>query len=78
MYFKARENEDEETTLYRAYVTDALRIVTENTAKQVSEGQYLSKRWIEIISPKAEDPRSGEEIAADVIRQMGLTIEGGE
>lgn len=65
-------------TLYRAYVTDALRIATENTAKQVSEGQYLSKRWIEIISPKAEDARSGEEIAVDVIRQMGLTIEGGE
>ena len=78
MYFKARENEDEETTLYRAYVTDALRIVSENTAKQVSEGQYLSKRWIEIISPQPEDARSGEEIAADVIRQMGLTIEGGE
>lgn len=78
MYFKARADEDEETTLYRAYVTDALKIATENTARQVSEGQYLSRRWIEIINPNAEDARSGDEIAADVIRQMGLTIEGGE
>lgn len=38
---------------YRAYITEALRILTENTAKY-SGGSYLKKSYSEIFSKKEE------------------------
>ena len=81
MYYKARVAEEQEELLFRAYLTDAVRICTENTGKMVPEGQdgqYLPRRYIDILCPQPEDTRDGSEIAADVIRDMGLTIEGGD
>lgn len=78
MYYKARVADEHDELLFRAYLTDAVRICTENTGKMVPEGQYLPKRYIDILCPQPEDTRDGSEIAADVIRQMGLTIEGGD
>lgn len=59
---------------YRAYVTDALMIMTENTAK-FAGGKHMTTRWIEEYLPK--DTRTAEEVVADVIRNAGL-IQGGE
>ena len=59
---------------YRAYVTDALMIMTENTAK-FAGGKHLTQRWADQFKPV--DNRTAEEIAADVIRNAGL-IQGGE
>ena len=36
---------------YRLYVTDALKIITENTAK-ANGGTYLTGRYAELIEPK--------------------------
>lgn len=58
---------------YRVYITDTLRIISENTAKYAGGG-YIEKRYIDIIDPKPEDKRSGSEIAADVIQKAGLTL----
>lgn len=43
------------------YVTDALRIIGENTAKYAG-GSYLKARWTDIIHPPKEETRTADEI----------------
>ena len=51
------------------YLTDALKVVGENTAKMVQEGKYLPVRYADLIEKKnrKEDERTGAEIADEVI-----------
>lgn len=68
---------------YKIYVTDALRAIANNSAQPaLKEQSYISlkSRWIEVITAEKEtqsvedDPRSCEEIAADIwtrIRKKG-------
>lgn len=72
-YVEARIKKEQRAEICRIYVTDCLQIIAENTAKAVN-GQYLTKRWYDIVDSKAEtDDRSGAEIAVDVIKRLGLT-----
>lgn len=57
--------------------------MTENTMRRlipgvgaVDYGTYMPKRWY--IQEEAQDERTGDEIAEDVIRRAGLTLKGGE
>ena len=61
-----------EARLFKAYVTDALMLITENTARYAG-GRYQTRRWIDAAHPR--DTRTGDEIAAEVIRRAGLTFE---
>ena len=65
-----RERKEE---AYRIYVTDALRIIGQNTAKYAG-GSYQQQRFADIIRPHKDDGRIGEEIAADVIKRAGLKV----
>ena len=56
--------------MYRAYVTDSLQLAPQNKA--------LMKRWIDSIKDVTPDNRTGDEVALDVIRRLGLTMEGSE
>ena len=58
---------------YRAYITDALMIMTENTAKFIG-GRHMTKRWAERFVPK--DTRTADEIVMDVIKNAGLKVKG--
>lgn len=58
---------------YQIYISDALRIIGENTAKYAG-GSYMNSRYADIISPKTKDERTGAEIAADVIKRAGLEV----
>lgn len=60
---------------YRFYVTDALWILCENSAKQ-SGGRYMSARFCDLVEGRAKkaETRSGEEIALDVITRIGLEV----
>lgn len=69
----ARLNERAKAEAYRIYVTDALRIVGENTARYAS-GNYIKARYADMIEPKKQDNRTCEEITADVVARCGLTI----
>lgn len=69
----ARLNERAKTEAYRIYVTDALRIVGENTARFAS-GNYIKARYADIIEPKKQDNRTGDEIVADIIKRAGLVV----
>ena len=59
---------------YRAYITDALMIMTENTAR-LAGGKSLTVRWYDAYLPV--DTRSGDEIAQEVIKNAGLIVQGG-
>ena len=72
-YAMARFNQHQRDLAYRIYVTDCLRMVTENTAK-MSQGAYTSARFYDIINPKPVEKRTGEEIAADIIKLAGLEV----
>ena len=53
----------------RAWVTDALMVLTENTAR-FAGGRRMARRWAE--GPRPADERSADEIAAGVMRRAGL------
>lgn len=69
----ARLKEKARNDAYRIYVTDALRLVAENTARYAS-GNYIKARYADIIEPKKQDNRTCEEITADIVARCGLTI----
>lgn len=65
-YFLARLGSVSEELSWRSYVADALR--------EAPSGRYPSLRWAETIKPAHADGRSGDEIAADVIKKLGLEV----
>ena len=61
---------------YRVYVTDALRLIAENTAKFVG-GNILNMRYLDTIRPetqKVEETKSAEEIVDDIVARAGITV----
>ena len=72
-YATARFNQHQRDLAYRIYVTDCLRMATENTAK-MSQGSYTAARFYDIINPKPVDNRTGEEIAKDIINRAGIEV----
>ena len=65
-----KEQEDKAIKIYYA---ECLRIITENTAK-ISRGAYITAKLEDIINPKPVDNRTGEEIAADIIKRAGIEV----
>lgn len=58
---------------YREYVTEALRIISENTAKYAGGG-YMKARYADIVRPKPEETRTGSEIIEKMrekLREVG-------
>ena len=72
-YAMARFNQHQRDLAYRIYVTDCLRIISENTAK-MGGGSYITAKLSDIINPKPVDDRTGEEIAADIIKLAGIEV----
>ena len=65
-----------ETKAYRLYVAECLRMISENTAKNVG-GRYVAKSLSEFWEPSRAEPsdeRTGEEIAAEICRKNGLKV----
>lgn len=55
------------------YITDAFKLISENTAKGVQEGAYMSMRYFDAVNAKKET-RTPEEIISHI--RKGLR--GGE
>ena len=72
-YAIARFNHHQRDLAYRIYVTDCLRIISENTAKMCG-GSYITVKLADIINPKPVENRSGEEIAVDIIKRAGIEV----
>ncbi len=57
--FSRKNKTEAKETIYRAYVTDALKVVAENTSHYllpgkgaVDYGSAMTKRWIELANPE--------------------------
>nr|DAG68294.1 MAG TPA: hypothetical protein [Caudoviricetes sp.]DAH41735.1 MAG TPA: hypothetical protein [Caudoviricetes sp.] len=48
-------------------------MISENTAR-FAGGGYLSIDYDDIIQPKAQDSRTGDEIVTDVIKRAGIKV----
>ena len=72
-YAMARYQSQQRDLAYRIYVADCLRIISENTAK-VGGGSYITAKFADIINPKPVEKRTGEEIAADIIKRAGIEV----
>ena len=64
-YFKKEQHEK----AYKFYVTDALRLITENTAK-ANGGRYLQARYVEYVEPIKEETRTAEEVITSLKEKM--------
>ena len=65
-----KEQEDKAVKIYYA---ECLRIITENTAK-IGGGSYIAVKLADILKPKQVENRTGEEIAADIIKRAGIEV----
>ena len=73
-YVVSKYKEQQKEMAYRIYVTECLRVMTENTAKQ-SGGSYIDKPFADFIcNNKPKDERTADEIIADVIKRAGLEV----
>lgn len=64
---------EQEDKAVKNYYAECLRIITENTAK-IGGGSYIVAKLSDIINPKPVDNRTGEEIAADIIKRAGIEV----
>ena len=71
-------NKQDQEQKFRTYVTDALKTITENTAKYAG-GNYMKVRYYDIENPRPAETRSGKEIIdqmkAKIARIGGETAE---
>ena len=58
---------------YRAYVTDTLKALNDNFAKHFG-GAFYQTRYVDVVNPKEETDKSGDEIARDIIKRAGLKV----
>ena len=65
-----KEQEDKAVKIYYA---ECLRVITENTAK-MGGGSYITAKLADIINPKPVEKRTGEEIAADIIKRAEIEV----
>ena len=69
----SKANQQAKDTAYRVYVTDCLKLISENTAN-ISRGQYMKSRYYDIIHTAKVDTRTGDEIVEDIIKRAGLVV----
>ena len=62
-------NQAEKEQAYRVYVTDALKIIGENTAKYAG-CSYMKVRYLDVENPKPEEIRTPEEIVAHMKQKI--------
>ena len=72
-YVTTRYQSQQRDLIYRIYVTNCLRIITENTAKQAG-GNYMTAEYMDLIHPKKKDDKTGNEIVADFIQSSGIKV----
>lgn len=61
---------DAETAACRIYITDALKNISENTARY-SGGEYITKRYFNVINPPKEEKRTADEIVEHMKKKLG-------
>ena len=72
-YAIARFNQHRRDLAYRIYVSECLRMISENAASG-GGGSYMAVKFEDVVNPKPVDNRTGEEIAADIIKRAGIEV----
>ena len=72
-YAIARYQSQQRDLAYRIYVCDCLRMISENAAS-VGGRSYMAAKFEDVINPKPVDNRTGEELAADIIKHAGIEV----
>lgn len=62
-------HKEQQEKAYHIYVTDCLRVITENTAKQ-GGGSYIKLRYADVIEPHKEETRTAEEIITSLKEKL--------
>lgn len=65
-YVAARYKEEQRELAYRIFVTESLKLIPQN--------KYLTIEYNDVITNNKDD-RTGDEIANDVIKRIGLKFE---
>lgn len=65
-YAKARFEDYNEDFIYKLYIADSINLIPDQ--------KKLVERFINILHPKIEDNRSGDDIALEVIKDLGLRM----
>lgn len=75
LYVKAKILDDTEELIYKRYMADGLKYVTESIS-QAFGGKYLYVSFFDLINSdkKQTVTKTGEEIVADVIKKAGLVV----
>lgn len=60
----------EEERSFRTYITESVRLF--------GDGKVISIPWEDMLKKAPVDSRTADEIAADVIKNAGLKLKGGE
>lgn len=69
----SRYTENQRAMACRIYITDALKVIAENTSN-FAGGSTLTVRYADILNGKGADSRTAQEIADDVIQRAGLEV----
>ena len=76
-YATARFNQHQRDLAYRIYVTDCLRITTENTAKTVhaltdgkAEVHVMGMRFFDVLENKPVDNRTADDIIDGIRKKL--------
>ena len=72
-YAIARYQSQQRDLAYRIYVTDCLRMISENAASGGGRS-YMAAKFEDVVNPKPVDNRTGEELAADIIKRAGIEV----
>lgn len=72
-YAIARYQSQQRDLAYRIYVSECLRMISENAAGG-GGGSYMDVKFEDVVNPKPVDNRTGEEIAADIIKRAGIEV----
>lgn len=67
----AKCREEHRNSVYKAYITEAIRNISESVAKGMGQGSYMSKSYMDIIDPKPEPT----ETADDIINRISTKLE---
>ena len=65
----------QEKKLYQIYVTDTLKLINDNIAKNFG-GAMIKTKYSELTQTVKEDNRTGDEVAREVIGRLGLKVKG--
>ena len=59
---------------YRFYIANAVQMISENTARAVSGGRYISMSLADLLNPQPVEERDGLDIAKEIAAKVGLEI----